>query len=147
MNRILTSVTVFSLSVLPLVLGACTPNKQQVQENRHATQATQPLEIKLPPKFGVFYESAQGPMELGEKTTLPAVNPSFILYLEKVPEAAKLRFRFVKAAGGPFIADAGTVTSSDNDDPAKRHNDDHSVLCAKRDDNDRPVYVIVAKSK
>src|SRR5215213_751859 len=36
---------------------------------------------------------------------------------------------------------------SDNDVPAKRHNDDHSVLCAKRDDKDRPAYVIVAKSK
>jgi hypothetical protein len=116
-NRILTSVTLFFLSVLTLVLATCTPNQQQVQENKPATQATQPLEIKLPPKFGVFYESAQGPMELGEKTTLPAANPSFILYLEKVPEAAKLRLRFVKASGGPFIVDAGTVTSSDSDKP------------------------------
>ncbi|HEX5602469.1 MAG TPA: hypothetical protein VFX63_07965, partial [Pyrinomonadaceae bacterium] len=32
-------------------------------------------------------------------------------------------------------------------DPAKRHNEHHSVLCAKRDDKDRPAYVIVAKTK
>ena len=34
--------------------------------------------------------------------------------------------------------------NSDNDDPAKRRRDDHSP-CAKRDDKDRPVYVIVKK--
>ena len=117
MNRILAYVAVISLSLLPFVLGGCKRNEQQVQDNKPAMPATPQPEIKLPPKFGVFYESAQGPVELGEKTTVQPANPSFTLYLEKVPEAAKLRLRFVKASGGPFIVDAGTITSSETSQP------------------------------
>lgn len=112
MNRTFTFVATISLWVGVFLLGACTPKQQEVQESKPATQATPQPEIKLPPKFGVFYESAQEPVELGEKTTVAATNPSFILYLEKVPEASKLRLRFGKGSGGPFIIDAGTVTSS-----------------------------------
>lgn len=117
MNRLLAFVAVFSLSVLPFVLGGCKQNEPQVQESKPPTPTTPTPEIKLPPKFGVFYESAQGPTELGEKTTLPAANPSFILYLENIPEAARLRLRLVKASGGPFIVDAGTVTSGKSSEP------------------------------
>lgn len=111
-NRILTFVTIISFTVLVFGIAGCTPKHQQVPENKPTTQATQQPEIKLPPKFGVFYESADGPVELGEKATVAATNPSFLMYLEKVPGASKLRLRFGKGSGGPFIVDAGTVTSS-----------------------------------
>jgi len=134
-NRILTYITVFSVSVLVFVFYGCTPKQQQVQESKPATQATQQPEIKLPPKFGVFYESGEGAMELAEKTTVAAANPTFILYLEKIPEAAKLRLRLVKASGGPFIVDAGTVTDSgEPKSPPKRDNYQNILVLAYGED-------------
>ena len=59
-------------------------------------------------------------------------------------------FRTVRGSKPDTLLRTSTIipcVDSDDDDPAKRHNDDHSVLCAKRDDKDRPAYVIVAKSK
>jgi hypothetical protein len=66
-------------------------------------------------------------------------------------DATQLRtFRSVRGSKPDTLLRTSMIipcADSDDDDPAKRHNDDHSVLCAKRDDKDRPAYVIVAKSK
>ena len=134
MNRILTYITVLSVSVLVFVFYGCTAKQQQVQESKPATQAKQP-EIKLPPNFGVFYESAEGPVDLAKKPSVAAVNPSFLIYLEKIPEAAKLRLRFGKASGGPFIVDAGTVTDSgEPKSPPKRDNYQNILVLAYGED-------------
>jgi hypothetical protein len=98
-----------------VILPACKQGETgQSGETPGPTTAASPA-IKLPPKVGVFYESASGPVELVEKTEVAAANPSFLIYLQNIPAANKLRFRFVKASGGPFIVDAGTVTSSESD--------------------------------
>ncbi len=56
-------------------------------------------------------------MDLEKKSTVAAANPSFLIYLQNMPEAAKLRLRFGRGSGGPFIVNAGTVTSSDSSEP------------------------------
>jgi hypothetical protein len=99
------------------LVGCAGENVQQVQETKPQASASQVHEIKAPPNFGVFYESAEGPADLGTKPTLAAANPSFLIHLEQVPEASKLRLRLGKGSGGPFIIDAGTVTSSGSTEP------------------------------
>ena len=102
----------------PLMLSACKQGETgRSGQTTPAPSGTATPAIKLPPKFGVFYESAAGPVELEQKTEVFAANPSFLIYLQNIPAANKLRFRFVKASGGPFIVDAGKVTSSDSDKP------------------------------
>jgi hypothetical protein len=57
-------------------------------------------------------------------------------------------FRSVRESKPDSLLRTSTIipcVDSDKNDPAKRHNDDRSVPCAKRDDKDRPAYVIVAK--
>jgi hypothetical protein len=66
------------------------------------------------------------------------------------PNGATRTFRSVRGSKPDSLVRTSTIipcVDSDDDDPAKRHNDDHSVLCAKRDDKDRPAYVVVAKTK
>lgn len=104
--------TMFSVGlVLVLLLGACA-QKESPPSEATQTPATQASEVKPPPNLGIHYESAEGPSDLQKKPTLAAANPSFLIYLEKIPEAAKLRLRFGRGSGGPFVFNAGTVTSS-----------------------------------
>jgi hypothetical protein len=111
------SIIAFSCALAFLWIGCGRKEVRPVQETKPQVAVSPTPEIKLPPNFGVFYESAEGPVDLGKSPTLAASNPSFLMYLEKVPEASKLRFRFGKASGGPFIVDAGTVTSSGSAEP------------------------------
>jgi hypothetical protein len=139
MNYQRSSVTVTSLCfVLVFAFAGCTrKGVQQVEESKSEVPASQKPEIKLPPKFGVFYESAAGPVELENKTEVAAANPSFLIYLQNNPSAAKLRLRFGKASGGPFIIEAGTVTSSDSAEPKsapKRDNYQNILVLAYGED-------------
>lgn len=118
MDRRFSPISIICLCALVLALEGCAQKEvQPVQKTEPPASVSQTPEIKPPPNFGVFYESAEGPVDLGTKPTLAAANPSFLLYLEKVPEGAQLRLRFGKASGGPFIIDAGTVTSSGSAEP------------------------------
>ena len=112
-QRIFVAVTSFCF-VLVFVFAGCSRKAPQVEENKSGPAATAGPEIKTPPTFGIFYESADGLLDLQKKPTLAAANPTFLIYLQKMPEASKLRLRFGigKGAAGPFIVDAGTVTSS-----------------------------------
>ena len=103
--------------VLVFAFEGCSRKAPQVEENKSMPAATAGSEIKTPPAFGIFYESADGPLDLQKKPTLPAANPTFLIYLQKMPEATKLRLRFGKGSGGLFIVDAGTVTSSESAEP------------------------------
>lgn len=104
--------------VLLLTLQGCARDEtEQGQETKPQAQATQAADIKRPPGFGVFYESSAGPADLAKKPTVAAVNPSFLVYLEKVESVAKLRLRFVKASASGFVIDAGSVTNSESGEP------------------------------
>ena len=127
------SVIVFSCALVFASVGCGRKEGAQVQETTPQAAATHTPEIKLPPNFGVFYESAEGPVDLGKKPDVSAANLSFLMYLEKVPDASKLRIRFGKASGGPFIVDAGTVTSSGSAEtktPPKRDNYQNILVLA-----------------
>lgn len=47
-----------------------------------------------PQTFGVYYEAPQGPVSLETKPTVADARPSFLIYVENLPEAAKVRLRF-----------------------------------------------------
>ena len=113
MNHRPTSITWISLCfALVFALGACTQKESRRTEETKTPAASQTPEVKPPPDFGIYYESTGGLSDLQKKQTLAAANPSFLLYLDKVPNAEKLRLRFGKGSGGPFVFNAGTVTSS-----------------------------------
>jgi hypothetical protein len=118
MNSRINIFGVVALCFLAIGLAGCSRQRSEgTQQSNAQAEATKPAAIKLPPKFGVFYETPAGPVELVEKTEVAAANPSFWIYLQNIPSANKLRLRLVKASGGSFIVDAGSVTSSESDKP------------------------------
>ncbi len=124
-QRISVAVTALCCVLVFALEGCARKEVQPVQETKPQALVTLAPEIKLPPNFGIFYRSAEGISDLAKKPTLAAANPAFLIYLQKMPEAAKLRLRLGKGSGGTFILDAGTVTSSgsaETNSPPKRDN-------------------------
>lgn len=52
-----------------------------------------------PTGFGIYYEGAEGLALLEKKPSVVAANPSFLVYLEKLPPVERLRLRFATGVG------------------------------------------------
>lgn len=131
------SVIPFSLGLLCVfILVACKRGETtQPGETKTISAKTATTAIKPPPKFGIYYEAPDGLADLEKKPDVATVRPSFLIYLDKLPEAEKVRLRFSKGSASGFVFGSGTVTSSENDNtkdnkPPKR-DDYKNILVLK----------------
>lgn len=118
-------------SFASLAAVGCERGENTQQSESKPVAATTPApNIKTPPKFGVFLEGTDGPVSLDTKPQVTP-SPSFLIYLENLPEPAKVRLRFGKGSASGFMVNSGTVTSgpgNEGNKKAKQRDDYKNIL-------------------
>src|SRR5689334_6305214 len=95
-SKSLPSRTLVCVTLVCMLIVACKRRETIQPEPTVPKPATSTIDT--PKTFGVYYESPQGLVPLETKPAIADARPSFLIYFQNLPEAARVRLRVGLAA-------------------------------------------------